>query len=150
MTKRQVSTPDTEPDQKEFKHPTEKEHCFQVVDFIKNDDPDIELVKLEVVGGDEQGRTLLHRVSLDSTWNGFFTTRLFLKAIGLTYKGDFEIDSDQWIGRQFFATIVHNKSKDGTKTYANIKEYNFDKLIENNIHITKPDPVVKKEIGWDD
>lgn len=150
MTKRQVSAPNTEPDQKEFKHPTQKEHLFQVVDFVKNDDPNIELVKLEVVGGDEQGRSLLHRVSLDSTWNGFFTTRLFLKAIGLTYKGDFEIDSDEWIGRQFYATVVHNEDKKTKKVYANIKEYNFDKMIENNIHITKSEPVSKKDIAWDE
>lgn len=156
MVKRTVNFKDDEPETKEFLIPSEKEHLFQVVDIYTADDnpfktgvpEDIVVVKCEVVGGDEEGRTLLNRVSLDEAWEGFFATRLFLKAIGEQYKGQaIEIDSDRWIGRQFFATIIHNKSKD--KTYANIKEYNFDKRVEQ-FDNGKPAKKKGEEIAWDE
>lgn len=127
-----------EPDQAAFEKPSEREHLFQVTDVISmNDEMGVKLglddntvcAKLEVMGGEEEGRTLLQRLSLDEDWKGFFATRLFLKAIGEEYKGaGLELDSDRWLGRQVYATVVHNTSKG--KTYANISEYNFDKKIE--------------------
>lgn len=144
MVRRNVKTSNQEPDQKEFKLPSEKEHLLQVVDFIDSDDSDFVRPKCEVVGGEEEGRTLLNRVSLDPEWKGFFATRLFLKAISEPYKGDIEIDTDRWIGRQFYATVIHNKG------YANIREYNFDKIVDNSrqeadIKSTKPETV-----AWDE
>jgi hypothetical protein len=145
MVKRTASGSEQEPEQKEFLVPSEREHLFQVIDVIDLDsdetgkmnlDPDTVVVKCEVVGGDEAGRTLLQRLSLDDKWKGFFATRLFLKAIGEQYKGEqFPIDTDNWQAKQFYATVVHNGK------YANIKEYNFDKKIEQ----VKP-----AEKGWDD
>jgi hypothetical protein len=78
-------------------------------------------VKLEVAIGDELGRTMLQRCSLDPTWKGFFATRMFLKAIGEPYKGDIDIDTDRWIGRQAYVNVVHNGQ------YANVADYNFEK-----------------------
>lgn len=152
MVKRTASSPDSEPDQKVFVLPSEKEHLFQVVDFIDSDNPDIILTKLEVVGGEEEGRSLIQRVSLDDGWKGFFATRLFLKAIGEPYHGkDFPIDTDNWPGRQFYAIVIHNESKG--KTYANIKEYNFEKMVDNsNVKKSvKSNEKVKsaEEIEWD-
>ena len=125
--KKTMKMPDTEPEQTtKFQLVSEGEHTFQVVDIIDNADPSIVLVKLEVSEGDEIGRSILHRVSLDENWKGFFTTRLFLKAIGEPYKGDTSIDTDMWIGKTFVASVVHNQNKDKTKTFANIDQYNFD------------------------
>jgi len=125
MVKRNYDFPDSEPDQKIFKLPSPGEHLFQVVDFIEQDDSDIVLVKCEIVGGKEEGRSLLHRLSLDQEWKGFFATRIFLKAIGELYKGkEIEIDTDRWIGRQFYATVIYNGK------YANIDDFNFDKPVE--------------------
>lgn len=140
--KRTYDLNDQEPDQKQFDLPSEKEHLFQVIDVIDNTselgsklklDDNTVSIKCEVVGGDESGRTLLQRLSLDDKSKAFFLTRLFLKAIGHDYKGQITIDTDMWQASQFFATVVHNKG------YANIKEYNFDKRIDN----TK-----KKEDEW--
>ena len=154
MVKRAASAPEQEPEQAEYEKPSEGEHLFQVVDVREDidDNPDIVHAKLEVCGGDEEGRTILNRLSLDDNWKGFFATRLFLKAIGQPYKGDnFPIDTNEWIGRQFYAEIVHNESKG--KIYANIKEYNFEKQVEQAVErgseqstTNKP----KEEIAWDD
>jgi hypothetical protein len=135
--KKSMNQPDTEPEQKRFELPSEGEHQFQVVDILPDaNNPDIVMVKLEVADGEELGRSILHRVNLDENWKGFFLTRLFLKAIGEPYKGAFDADSDMWIGKQFYETIVHNKSEKNGKTYANIDEFIFDKtapLTPNDI-----------------
>lgn len=141
MVKKSYNTDETEPTASNFKIPSEKEHLFVVTDLITYEDEvgvkmgldqNTIAVKLEVIGGDEEGLTLLNRVNLDPDWKGFYFTRLFLKAIGEPYKGVFDADSDRWLGRQFYATVKHTQSKDGTKTYANIGEYNFDKKVEQS------------------
>lgn len=154
MVKRTYNLPDEEPEQTSYAKPSEKEHLFQVVEvFDENNAPgkmvldrNTVCVKLEVCGGDEEGRTLLNRLNLDEGWKGFYFTRLFLKAIGEAYKGNgLEIDSDRWIGRQFYATVIHNND------YANIDEYNFDKKIEQYKAPTNPSGVKKPEdIAWND
>ena len=135
MVKRTVNAPDTEPDQASFDRPSEGENLFQIVEVYDYTsemgaklklDQDTVSAKAEVVGGDEEGRSLLIRTSLDDKWKGFFATRLLLKAIGLPHKGQIEIDTDAWVGRQFYATVAH----DGK--YANIDSYNFDKLVDNS------------------
>jgi len=131
MVKRRYNMPDNEPDQATFELPSEKEHLFQVTDVFTSDDEmgeklglneDTVSVKCEVVGGKEEGRTLLNRLSLDMEWKGFFATRLFLKAIGEEYKGKkVDIDTDEWVGKQFYATVIHNGK------YANIDTYSTEK-----------------------
>ena len=154
MPKRTASSSNEEPEQKKFELPSAKEHLFQVVDFVdmKEPDPDIMLTKIEVVGGDEEGRSLLQRLSLDDKWKGFFATRLFLKAIGEPYKGnDFPIDTENWIGRQFYATIEHAEYKG--KNYANIDEYNFDKPVEQvntNPNTTEAKATPEEVAAWDE
>lgn len=156
MIKRTASAKDEEPGQMTFELPSEKEHLFQVTDYYDqsfesnkfNLDPDTILVKCEVVGGDESGVTLLNRVSLDDGYKGFFATRLFLKAIGEEYKGEqFAIDTDDWIGKQFYATVKHVESKG--KTYANIGEFNFDKKIEQSKR-QKAEPAKDGDVAWDE
>lgn len=143
---RQANAPDTEPEESEYPIPSEKEHLLQVVDNWEDDsDPDVIITKIEVVGSDENGRSLLHRVNLNDQYKGFFYTRLFLKAIGENYKGSFKICEENWAGKQFYATIVHNKS--GGKTYANISEYNFDKKVEQ-FDAPKADKPVEGEPEW--
>lgn len=164
MVQRTASAPNEEPVQQDFDKPSEKEHLFQVADiFDQNehpdgfdiDDPDIVFAKCEVVGGDEEGRTLLNRCCIDDSRKEFYYTRMFLKAIGCKYKGDnFPIDSDEWQGRQFYATVVHTvNKKDPSKPFANIKEYNFEKMVEQPItgldggsDTAKPEG----EIAWDE
>lgn len=133
MVQRTGSADNEEPQQINRKLPSQIEHTFQCTDVDEeiSSDPDIVFAKVEVVGGDEEGRSTMIRLSLDDNWKGFFATRLFLKAIGEKYKGkEFPIDTDEWIGKQFKATIVHNQNDEKTKTYANIEEYNFDDMIE--------------------
>lgn len=160
MVQRNAKSNNEEPEQKTFEMPSEKEHLFQVVDVYDQanpsehfsiDDPDIVFVKVEVSGGDEEGRTILIRLSLDDEWKGFFATRLFLKSIAEQYKGEeFPIDTDNWIGRQMYATIVHNESANG-KTYANIGEYNFEKMVEQADPVPPAaDPTPEEEKAWDD
>lgn len=162
MVKRKASGNNEEPEQKRFDLPSEKEHLFQVVDIFTCDDEtgqkmgldaDTVSVKCEVCGGDEEGRTLLQRLSLDDKWKGFFATRLFLKACGLPYMGDeFPIDTDEWPGCQFYATVVHVPSKDKSKTFANVDKYNFDKKIDNSHLGNKKteEPKKKEDIAWDE
>jgi len=161
MVKRTVNAPDAEPEQKKFEDPSEKEHLFQVSDIYDQQDhpegfditdPDICFAKCEVVGGDEAGRTLLNRCCVDEKRKEFFFTRMFLKAISQPYKGDnFPINSDEWQGKQFYATVVHTQNKDKTKTFANIKEYNFDKMVEQPT-IPTPEEVAnpEQEVAWDE
>lgn len=122
---RQVTAPDTEPNESDFPKPSEREHLLQVVENkVDESDSDVVINKIEVVGGEEEGRSLLHRVNTNDTLKSFYYCRMFLKAIGEPYKGTFQIDHERWNGRQFYASVVHNGK------YANIKEYNFDKKVE--------------------
>ena len=160
--KRKVQAQNEEPEQRRFELPSEGEHQFQVVDKWedKNDD-NIIIVKLEVSDGDEIGRSILHRVNLDSEWKGFFLTRLFLKAIEEPYKGEFEVDDDNWIGKCFYATIIHNQGNNG-KTYANIDIFNFDRKVSDQYQEPKTAEVVEmteeerqkaidnNQIAWDE
>ncbi|MFH1289972.1 MAG: hypothetical protein ABIH92_01040 [Nanoarchaeota archaeon] len=146
--RRSYNMPDTEPDQKSFELPSEKEHCFFVVDILDDIDPDPDVihVKLEVVEGEEAGRTLLNRLNLDENFKGFFAVRLFLKAIGLPHKGKVEIDTEDFIGRQFYATVRH--SADGK--YANIDQYNFEKIVEQpQLPKTEEKEKDDEEVEWD-
>lgn len=149
-----------EPEQSSYKLISTGEHLFQVTDVITFDteigtklnlDENTVVAKCEVIGGQDEGLELLQRLSLDENWKGFFATRLFLKAIGEPHKGEgFDLDSDRWVGKQFYGDVVHNKSKDKDKekTYANIGRYNFDKTIEKPIN---QDGVIKPEdIKWDE
>lgn len=158
MVRRTASAKD-EPEQSDFEKPSEKEHLFQVADIFDQqnhpekmqiDDPNTVLVKAEVVGGDEKGRSILIQCTLDDSVPKFYYTRMFLKAISCQYKGDsFPIDSDEWQARQFYATVEHNKGKND-KTYANIKEYNFDKMVEQVDNKPSSTPSTEEEVAWDE
>lgn len=165
MVQKQVNMGSEEPEQRKFKLPSEGiNHEFQVVDIIDSNEPNLAIAKLEVVGGEEEGRSLLHRVSLDDQWKGFFTTRLFLKAVGEPYKGkDISIDSDNWIGRCFVASVVHNPGKLSeedrlagrkAKVYANIDEYSFDDIKPvDAVLVTKNEgdaPNPEDAVAWDE
>lgn len=155
--KRRIVAPETEVEKMSFDVPSEREHLFTVSDVFTCEDetgaklrldPDTVCVKCEVTNGDEEGRTLLKRITIDPDNKAFFATRLFLKVVGLPYKGEIEIDTDDFQSRQFFATVVHNEGNNGKK-YANIDQYNFDKLIENdNVSSHKKEPV--EEVAWDE
>lgn len=149
MVTRRASAPDQEPEESNFKLPSEKEHLLQVVDCNEDkDDSNIQTIKLEVVGGEEQGLSLLQRMNINDKEKSFYYCRMFLKAIGEPYKGEFDISPDNWIGKQMYANIIHNKGKN-SKTYANIDTYNYDKKIEQ---FHTPTNEIKKEgeeIAWD-
>lgn len=151
MVKRSVNAGDQEPNEKKFESPSEGEHLMQVVDVFDSTnapgrmvlDENTVCVKLEVAIGDELGRTMLQRCSLDSNWKGFFATRMFLKAIGEPYKGDIEIDTDRWIGRQAYVNVVHNGQ------YANVADYNFEKC--SKLSQVNPGGVYDpKDIAWEE
>lgn len=155
MVVRKGQASNDEPEQMKFERPSEKEHLFQVVDVYDSSNApgnmvlDVNTVcaKLEIVGGDEEGRTMLNQMTLDFSGKGFWATRLFLKSISLSHKGIIEIDTDNFIGKQMYATVIHNGK------YANIKEYNFDKIInQSSPGTTTPEPVKKEEqeVAWDE
>ena len=153
--KRAYNTADKEPTESTFRIPSEKEHLFQVVDINPVNTPsgvndDIQVVKLEIVGGEDEGLCILNRLKLNSDDKAFYFTTLFLKAIGEPYKGQFEIDTHNWLGRQLYATIKHTKSKDGTKTYANIDKYNFDKIVTQPTKTLSQKEKTPEEIIWGD
>lgn len=154
MVTRNYSTDNNEPEASNFKIPSEREHLFQVTDVQpvvtpSGHDDNIQVVHLEIVGGDEAGLTLLNRVNLNQDEKAFYFARLFLKAICEPYKGQFEINTDNWQARQFYATVKHSQSKG--KTYANIGEYNFDKLIKPILKIDNPTGVnTPEDIAWND
>lgn len=151
--KRSYNTDESEPTESNFKLPSVKEHLFQVTDvnpmaLPSGHDDNIQIVKLEIIGGDEEGVTMINRVNLNPEEKSFYFSRLFLKAIGEAYKGIFDVETDRWIGRQFYATVKHTESKG--KTYANIDQYNFDKKIEQIFKVKNPDNVNDPtEIKWE-
>jgi hypothetical protein len=147
MVKRNMNCSDEEPQNKTFELPSVGLHSFRVVDVKENEnDPNLVLVKLEVCDGAEMGRSILHRVNLDTEFKGFFFTRLFLKALAEPYKGSFDVDSDMWLGKTFSATIKHSLSADKTKTYANLDKFEFD------IPATVGTPFAEqpKEVAWEE
>ena len=131
---------DGETKQSSFQLPSEGvNHLFQITEVydFENQHPKISLgenntvLKLKVVGGEEAGRTMLHWVNLDDKWNGFFSTQLFLKAIGEPYKGeDFPIDTGNWQARRFLSNVTHSVSEKNGKTYCNIGEYDIDESLK--------------------
>lgn len=151
--KRSYHTEDKEPESN-FKLPSEGEYLFQVTDVNPLVEPsgeneNIQIAKIEIIGGEFEGISILNRCNLLQDEKSFYFTRMFLKAIGEPYKGDFDIDPDRWVSRQFYATIKHTKSKDGTKTYANINEYNFDKVVEQPVKSINPGGITDpKDIAW--
>ena len=153
--KRQYTTEDKEPESN-FKLPPVAEYLFQVTDVNPLVEPggeneNIQVANIEIIGGEFEGTTLLLRLNLKHEEKAFYFTTLFLKAIGEGYKGQFEIETDRWVSRQFYATIKHTKSKDGTKTYANIDIYNFDKKITQQFQAKNPDGVKSPEdIAWEE
>lgn len=148
--KRTVNIPNEEINEKKFEMPSEKEHLFQVVDVYEKgnvdwiNDDDVIAVKLEVAIGDELGRTCMKRLNINPDSKAFFMTRMMLKALGEGYKGQVEIDTDRWIGRQFYATVKHSEYKG--KTYANIDEFNFEKSVSGN----PGGAISPSEIAWDE
>ena len=138
---RKVKVDNNEPTESKFDLPSEKEHCLQITDCSLVDGTGtIYSVKLEVIGSDEAGRTLLNRINIDESQKSFYYCRLFLKAIGCEYKGEFTIDPDEWVGRQAYANIIHNGK------YANIDSWNFDKIIKEQPK--KPVAGTNEEIAW--
>lgn len=156
--KRTYDMPDTEPEETNNNNlPSEKSHILQVVEVFTcedeigqklNLDKNTISVKCKVAEGDETGRSLLHRLTLDENNQGFFATRLFLKAIGMPHKGkEISVDTDMWIGEKFSAFVVHNRAKNG-KVYANIDTYSLEGHAP--LDISKLEPVKNVEVAWDE
>lgn len=143
MPVRHAKADENEPTESNFPLPKEGEHLFQVVDGWQDKvDSDVQVVKLEIVGGEDTGKTILQRINTNDQLKSFYYTRLFLKAIDEAYKGEFDIDTDNFIGKQFYAMIVHNGK------YANISEYNFNKKIEQ---YKAPKPVIEgADVNWEE
>ena len=149
--KRNYQMEDSEPTQMKFLLPSEGEHLFTVSNILEDidSDPNVIHVKCEVTGGDEEGRTILQRLNLDETANSFFAVRLFLKAINMAHKGKVEIETDDFQGKQFYAIVVHRKSKKNNDIFANIGEYNFDKIVEQPIG--QASVLIKEEtLNWEE
>lgn len=108
-------------DRKTFEKPEEGEHVFIVSDAevkpSKAGDSNNLVVKVEVVGGTSDGRSLLQFFSLkqDALWN----VRLFIEAIMGEEVEQFNINADQLMGETFVGTVKH--SPDGQ--YANLVAY---------------------------
>lgn len=83
-----------------------------------NQDPMINIV-LEVHKGDFKGRRLYDRIilsenELSPAWKIRWRAKMFLKAIGEEHKGNvFEWDSDRWVWRRCWASVVQEEQKAG-------------------------------------
>lgn len=112
---------------------------------------DIIVVTCEVIANEaypeKTGQTILYRVNM--TGDFLWLTKLFLKCIEEPYHdGDMEIDTDAWIGRQFWGEVSHTKSKDGTD-YANIKKIIYKDEKKPVTPIVNPENVKNAdEILW--
>lgn len=127
MPIRHVRSDENEPTESNFPLPKECEHLFQVIDgWEDKNDSDVHVAKLEIIGGEDKGKSILHRLNTNDQLKSFYYTRLFLKSISEPYKGEFDINTDNFIGKQFYATIKINGK------YANIDQYNFDKKVDNS------------------
>lgn len=136
-------------DEKNFKIVPIGEHKFQITDIHTENEEEI-TAKCEVLDTSGEGLTLLHRITNNPSSEFFWLTKLFLKCIGEPHNGDVVIDTDAWIGRQFFGEVKH--STDGK--YANIKKLIYKDDIkqftlpvkDQNIN---PDGVTDpKDIQW--
>lgn len=66
------------------------------------------------------------RVQGDEAWLGNELKKI-IEAAHIPHKkdasGNVSFDTDNWINREMTVTVTHSKSKDGTKTYANISSF---------------------------
>ena len=122
------------------------EHKFQITDIFKEDDVEI-TIKAEVIDeGDSKGINIFYRIANDQNSDYFWLTKLFLKCISEPHNGDVVIDTEAFIGRQFYGEVKH--SADGK--YANIKKLIYKDEPQDMHHISKqPDEVTEpKDIQW--
>jgi hypothetical protein len=142
MVKRKMFIEEDKDEQRTYSLVPEGERKFQIVDVIEKDNlPDDVLVKCEDI---DSGSSLLHRVTLDSQNKFFWLTKLFLKCIDEPHNGEIEIDTDQWIGRQFFGEVKHNGQ------YANIKKLLYKEIKQEKQERKEPVAVTSEEIAWDE
>lgn len=107
---------------KTFENVSEGEHLFIISDAevkpSKAGDSENLVIKAEVTGGDDDGRTLLQFFSLKETalWN----LKLFLEAVtGSEIEGSINFDEAELVGQTFIGTVKH--TEDGK--YANLIAY---------------------------
>lgn len=104
-----------------FEKPSEGDHDFIIEDAevkpSKAGDSENLVIKASVVGGEEDGRSLLQFFSLkqEALWN----VKLFLEALAGEELDGINIDESDLVGQTFRATVRH--SPDGK--YANIAAY---------------------------
>lgn len=80
----------------------------------KNGDDYVQ-VECEVDEGDYLGRKVWYGVTFmdDKSRPGAGMSIKFLKTIGEPYQGDFDIDSDNWVGKRFRARIKIGRNSKG-------------------------------------
>lgn len=132
----------------EFEKLPEGEYKFQITNWTterkdgstletKVGDPMVQITCEVVDNGKYDGRKVWHNVILyrpnSPSIKGMWSTRVFLKCIGEPHEGDIEVDPDNWIPRQFKATIKHNGD------YTNIDQFIYEEESE-----------AKKATGHDD
>ncbi len=138
--KHNVKLPEEE--QSKFKLIPEGEYKFQVVD-IKDETDKYAQTVCEVVGGEFEGKSLLYRVNFEGDF--LWLTKLFLKCIDEPHNGELVIDTDAWIGRQFYGKVKH--SKDGK--YANIKELVSREISQVKASLPQSE-INPKDIQWEE
>lgn len=134
-------------DERTYKLVSEGEKKFQITDIYKEDETEI-TVKAEVISDVDRGETMFHRVSNDPSNKFFWLTKLFLKCVGCAYEGDVTIDTDEFIGRQFWGEVKHSKGNDG-KTYANIRKLIFMDEAQPVKSVNPGGVVDPEQIQWD-
>jgi hypothetical protein len=64
--------------------------------------------------GEHMGKKVWHGVTImEPTKKGAGMAILFLKAIGEPWEGQFDIDSDNWVGKRFRAKLIVGKDQKG-------------------------------------
>lgn len=130
------------------------EYLAQITDYEdretkSNHDPMV-FITLEVLMGDYKGKKLFDNIIFPADNSPAIKIRgktcHFLHCIGEPHEGDFEWNSEVWIGRQVRATVVHQSyyDKEGKpKTSAKIEQYILDDSLNTAAYIkatgSKPD-----------
>lgn len=102
------------------------------------------MVTCEVIEPEEHiGENKYLRTSVAGEF--LWVTKNLLKCIGQPYEGDVVMDTDAWIGKQFFGEVKH---KDG---FANINKFVYKEIKQPDVpyHVNNPGGITDpNEIKW--
>lgn len=108
---------------------------FKILSIAEKDKKSTKDHRFEVKVKAVRGAKGVHYIRLPLTQN-FFIIKGFLRGIGIKVSDadatDLTIDPGKIVGRLFMGDIVHTPSKDGSRTFANIRKFRLFKSKEED------------------